>query len=72
MVGAVVVRWVGKKVRIFSFLKTFRFFLIELTRGTQSTSANYATSALESGPCCPFEHQFVANFILVDIEKNLL
>jgi hypothetical protein len=52
-------------------LKKNRIFLIELTRGTQSTSANYATSALESGSCCQFEHQFVVNLILVDIATNL-
>jgi hypothetical protein len=33
MVGAVVVQWVGKKVRFFSFKKIFMLFLIELTRG---------------------------------------
>jgi hypothetical protein len=38
----------GKKVRIICF-KKYLIFLIELTCGTQSTSANYATSVLESG-----------------------
>jgi hypothetical protein len=37
----------------------------------QFTSANYATSALESGSHCQFEHQFVVNFVLVDIATNL-
>jgi hypothetical protein len=61
---------VRKKVRIL-FLKKIGIFLIELTCGPHSTSANSATSALESGSHCQFEHQFVVNFVLVDIATNL-
>jgi hypothetical protein len=40
---------------------------MELTCGTQSTSGNFATSALESGSRYQFDHQFVVNFVLVHI-----
>jgi hypothetical protein len=63
----------GEEGELFFLFKIiFRIFLIDLTHGAQSTSANYATSALMSGSRCQFEHQFVVNFVLVDIATNLL
>jgi hypothetical protein len=44
-VGAVVVGWVGEEDE-FLKKKIFGIFLMELTCGTQSTSANNATSPL--------------------------